>query len=154
MQFSIVAIVIAATFAAANPTSMMAKRTCGTLTGTALSICQTACKVTCEAATVGIASGLCQKACDAGPLRVRDSEEDEEDSTLTIDARDAEPEAEADLIARMAAAEADPEAHVNELVSRVTGQQVCNVACDVACNSTVLALAQTKCLEVCKGKCA
>ncbi|EFQ88016.1 hypothetical protein P3342_006164 [Pyrenophora teres f. teres] len=159
MQFSIIAIVFAATFAAATPSpdsAMLAKRTCGTLTGTPLKVCQTACKATCTLATAGIASTLCNTACEAGPLKVRDieddNEEDDEDNTLTIAARSADPEA--DLARRMAEAEADPEAHVDMLVARISGQDVCNIACDVACNSTVLALAQTKCLQVCKGKCA
>ncbi|KAA8612350.1 Dimer-Tnp-hAT multi-domain protein [Pyrenophora tritici-repentis] len=151
MQFSIIAIVFAATFAAAtpNPGAMMTKRTCGTLTGTPLKVCQTACKATCTVATAGIASTLCNAACTAGPLK-RDLEAGDEEDIYSIAARSAEPEA--DLARRMAEAEADPEAHVDMLVARVTGQQVCNIACDVACNSTVLALAQTKCLQVCKGK--
>ncbi|RMZ71917.1 hypothetical protein GMOD_00009275 [Pyrenophora seminiperda CCB06] len=158
MQFTIITIIAAAaTFATANPTSMMVKRTCGTLTGTPLQICQAACTITCEAATAGLAKTLCTKACELGPLRrdIESEEEDDDASVLTIDARDADAaEPAASLAARMAEAEADPEAHVDMLVSRITGQQVCNTACDVACNSTILALAQTKCLEVCKGKCA
>ncbi|KAJ5534594.1 hypothetical protein N7527_000848 [Penicillium freii] len=33
------------------------------------------------------------------------------------------------------------------------GKEACDVACEVTCNSTVLALDQKKCLEVCKAKC-
>ncbi|KAJ5406598.1 hypothetical protein N7465_007882 [Penicillium sp. CMV-2018d] len=33
------------------------------------------------------------------------------------------------------------------------GHSACEVACEVTCNSTVLALDQKKCLEVCKAKC-
>ncbi|RDW56895.1 hypothetical protein BP5796_12962 [Coleophoma crateriformis] len=44
------------------------KRTCGTLTGTALTVCQEACKAVCDVATVGIAKTACENACTAGPL--------------------------------------------------------------------------------------
>ncbi|KAB8223213.1 hypothetical protein BDV33DRAFT_189107 [Aspergillus novoparasiticus] len=47
----------------------LAKRTCGTLIGEKLNICQEACKALCSAGTAGIASGLCEKACDLGPLK-------------------------------------------------------------------------------------
>ena len=77
MQFSIIAIVLSAAFAAAAPapaaaaSAELSKRTCGTLSGTALKVCQDACKVTCDAATGGLARKLCKAACDAGPLKVR-----------------------------------------------------------------------------------
>ncbi|KAJ2968194.1 hypothetical protein NQ176_g9299 [Zarea fungicola] len=90
------------------------RRTCGTLSGEALSACQTACKALCDIGTGGIAKKACEKACDLGPLKVREIEVDE----------------------------------------RSIGQSICNGACDVACNSTVLALEQTKCLAACKAKCA
>ena len=126
MQFSTIAIVFAATFAAANPTNMVAKRTCGTLTGTPLQLCQEACKATCTVATAGLAKTLCEKACDLGPLRVRDFSDDFTFDPFNLDDRSVESEA--DLVARKAAAEADPEAHIEELVSRITGKQVCDAA--------------------------
>ncbi|KAH8672863.1 hypothetical protein BGZ60DRAFT_527155 [Tricladium varicosporioides] len=39
------------------------------------------------------------------------------------------------------------------IAERSIGSTICKGACAVACNSTVLALAQTKCLEVCNAKC-
>ncbi|PVH82732.1 hypothetical protein DL98DRAFT_586324 [Cadophora sp. DSE1049] len=36
---------------------------------------------------------------------------------------------------------------------RSVGDTICKAACAVTCNSTVLALAQTKCLEICNGAC-
>ncbi|KUJ16893.1 uncharacterized protein LY89DRAFT_733894 [Mollisia scopiformis] len=41
----------------------------------------------------------------------------------------------------------------NEVAERSIASTVCNGACDVTCNSTVLALAQTECLKICKAKC-
>ncbi|KAB8234275.1 hypothetical protein BDV23DRAFT_180630 [Aspergillus alliaceus] len=94
----------------------LAKRTCWSLTGEKLKLCQEACKAACTVGTAGLAMEACEKACDLGPLKTRE----------------AAPEA-----------EADPS----------FGNKACNVACDVTCNSTVLALDQKKCLEICKGKC-
>ncbi|CZR62225.1 uncharacterized protein PAC_12122 [Phialocephala subalpina] len=37
------------------------------------------------------------------------------------------------------------------LGTSIAERSVCTIACDVACNSTILALAQTKCLEICFG---
>ncbi|OJJ65693.1 hypothetical protein ASPBRDRAFT_489220 [Aspergillus brasiliensis CBS 101740] len=93
----------------------LAKRTCWTLTGEELKICQDACKAACIVGTAGIAKEACDKACDLGPLK----------------AREAAAEAEADSF----------------------GNDTCNIACDVTCNSTVLALDQKKCLQICKGEC-
>ncbi|KAJ2971558.1 hypothetical protein NQ176_g7631 [Zarea fungicola] len=133
MQFSITIISMLSAVAVALPgptveaTSIM-RRTCGTLTGDALSACQTACKALCNIGTAGIAKTACTKACDLGPLKVRETEVEARD--IEIDARD------------------------TEAIARSIGQSICNGACDVACNSTVLALEQTKCLAACKAKCA
>ncbi|KAJ5926715.1 hypothetical protein N7516_008488 [Penicillium verrucosum] len=94
----------------------LAKRTCWSLTGDKLKVCQQVCKAACTVGTADIAKEACDKACDLGPLK----------------AREAAPEVEADSS---------------------FGNKACNIACDVTCNSTVLALEQKKCLEVCKGKC-
>ncbi|KNG46354.1 hypothetical protein DDE82_001078 [Stemphylium lycopersici] len=109
---------------AAPAPEALAKRTCGTLTGTALKVCQDACKATCDVGTLGIARKACKAACDAGPIN--------------IIPRDAEP------------APAPAEAEVAEKISeRGFGHKVCDAACDVACNSTVLALEQLTCLKDC-----
>ncbi|TVY52558.1 hypothetical protein LSUE1_G009796 [Lachnellula suecica] len=42
------------------------KRTCGSLSGTALKVCQDACVATCTVVSAGIAATLCYKACKAG----------------------------------------------------------------------------------------
>ncbi|CAG8955450.1 hypothetical protein HYFRA_00010316 [Hymenoscyphus fraxineus] len=36
---------------------------------------------------------------------------------------------------------------------RSIGSTICKGACAIACNSTILALAQTKCLKICNSKC-
>ena len=112
MQFSIIAIVLSAAFAAAAPapaaaaSAELSKRTCGTLSGTALKVCQDACKVTCDAATGGLARKLCKAACDAGPLKVREAEAEAE-----------------------AATDAELEAHIDaELTARGFGHKVCDAA--------------------------
>ncbi|KAF4626501.1 hypothetical protein G7Y89_g11657 [Cudoniella acicularis] len=46
--------------------SVIEKRTCGTLKGTALTICQKACEAACDAGTGGLARTLCKKACTLG----------------------------------------------------------------------------------------
>ncbi|KAG4435100.1 hypothetical protein IFR05_009409 [Cadophora sp. M221] len=64
----LVAAVAAIPAPAAEGEFIIAKRTCGTLKGTALEICQNACKGACTLISVGLASSLCEKACDAPPL--------------------------------------------------------------------------------------
>ncbi|KAF8857922.1 hypothetical protein BDZ45DRAFT_743929 [Acephala macrosclerotiorum] len=39
------------------------------------------------------------------------------------------------------------------LGTSIAERSICTVACDVACNSTILALDQLQCLQVCKSKC-
>lgn len=53
MQFSTIALLFCAAFtvSAAPGAEMLAKRSCGTLTGTALQVCQDACKATCVSNT-------------------------------------------------------------------------------------------------------
>ncbi|CZR62224.1 uncharacterized protein PAC_12121 [Phialocephala subalpina] len=76
MRFNVLAtLTLLVAASSAVPTTELApaagaieKRTCGTLTGTALSICQTACKAVCDTVTATLAKTLCEKACDAGPL--------------------------------------------------------------------------------------
>ncbi|KAJ5203076.1 hypothetical protein N7449_005155 [Penicillium cf. viridicatum] len=91
----------------------LVKRTCWTLTGEKLKVCQDVCKAACLVGTAGIAKEACDKACDLGPLKAREAAP--EDSSF--------------------------------------GKSACNIACDVTCNSTVLALDQLKCLQICKGEC-
>ncbi|KOC11154.1 hypothetical protein AFLA70_191g002421 [Aspergillus flavus AF70] len=72
MQFKLFVAPLLVALAMAAPSfedGHLAKRTCGTLTGEKLKICQEACKAICSAGTAGIASGLCEKACDLGPLK-------------------------------------------------------------------------------------
>ncbi|EOA88390.1 hypothetical protein ACJQWK_01449 [Exserohilum turcicum] len=76
MQFTTIALLFSAAFtvSAAPGPDTLAKRSCWTLTGNELKICQDACKVTCDVATGGIARKLCKAACDAPPLKARDNE--------------------------------------------------------------------------------
>ncbi|KAF7586442.1 hypothetical protein BBP40_008905 [Aspergillus hancockii] len=72
MQFKLFVAPFLLALVAAIPTmepGSLAKRTCGTLTGEKLKICQDACKAVCEASTAGLAKAACTKACDAGPLK-------------------------------------------------------------------------------------
>ncbi|PVH82733.1 hypothetical protein DL98DRAFT_586325 [Cadophora sp. DSE1049] len=70
--FATLVILVAAVAAIPAPVAegenFIEKRTCGTLSGTALEICQTACKGACTLISAGLASSLCEKACDAPPL--------------------------------------------------------------------------------------
>ncbi|KAF7629531.1 hypothetical protein AFLA_013245 [Aspergillus flavus NRRL3357] len=80
MQFKLFVAPLLVALAMAAPSfedGHLAKRTCGTLTGEKLKICQEACKAICSAGTAGIASGLCEKACDLGPLKRKAAPEPE-----------------------------------------------------------------------------
>ncbi|KAF8857921.1 hypothetical protein BDZ45DRAFT_743928 [Acephala macrosclerotiorum] len=76
MRFNVLAtLTLLVAASSAIPTTELAlaagsieKRTCGTLTGTPLTVCQTACKALCDTVTAALAKTLCQDACDAGPL--------------------------------------------------------------------------------------
>ncbi|KZM22738.1 uncharacterized protein EKO05_0004587 [Ascochyta rabiei] len=135
MQFSIIALILSAAVAvSASPTPVtsgenlgpheLAKRTCGTLTGIKLRICQEACKATCTIGTLGFARKLCEKACEAGPLKARHVEGEEEELTA-----------------------------VEDLDARNLRHKFCHATCDVICNSTILALDQLYCLKKCKARC-
>ncbi|KAF1358309.1 hypothetical protein EJ07DRAFT_156914 [Lizonia empirigonia] len=94
MQFSIIALILSAALAvSAAPApvtnaeslapNVLSKRTCGTLTGTKLKVCQEVCKVACTAITLGVARAACKAACDA-PVRAVEEEADEKFATHSV----------------------------------------------------------------------
>ncbi|KAH9221274.1 hypothetical protein DL95DRAFT_455591 [Leptodontidium sp. 2 PMI_412] len=64
----LVAVVAAIPALTAEGELLIEKRTCGTLSATALEICQNACKGACTLISAGLASSLCEKACEVPPL--------------------------------------------------------------------------------------
>ena len=78
--------------------------------------------------------------------------EDRYELNLYITGADEETEAAKEPNYQAVDGEADDEAdETSALEARepITGGQVCRGACAVTCNSTVLALAQKKCLQIC-----
>ncbi|KAJ4388048.1 hypothetical protein N0V93_008653 [Gnomoniopsis smithogilvyi] len=131
--FAVVAIVGSAV-AVPNHNVELAKRACWELSGEALTICQDACKAVCAAASLGLATVACSEACDLSNLK--------RDEPLQIEAR-----------ANTAVAQITNIDAVDLNVDASVGRDACVVACEVTCNSTILALVQTECLEKCKGLC-
>ncbi|KAK8076038.1 hypothetical protein PG994_003310 [Apiospora phragmitis] len=158
-------------------------RSCGAglLRGNALALCQKACKAACTVIPIPAASAACAASCDQAPVnKARDEEALEPESEEELQKRRLEaracglftgkalqlcqqgcstvctaipvPAAKDACVASCNAGSLkarDPEPAPEPL----TGGQVCRGACAVTCNSTVLALVQKKCLEVCNGKC-
>ncbi|CEJ91862.1 hypothetical protein VHEMI07550 [[Torrubiella] hemipterigena] len=125
----------------------LSKRTCGELKGTPLKACQTVCIAACDAVTDLILKNFCKTACTAGPLKRSDTHATPAPKApISLDSITAD-----DLVVL---------GHVlgskeNKVVKRAPsfGKEACIAGCEVLCNSTVLALAQTKCLSECKPKC-
>ncbi|KAJ5029038.1 hypothetical protein J3E73DRAFT_366406 [Bipolaris maydis] len=174
MQFTTINLLLCAalTVSAAPGPDLLSKRTCGTLTGTELKVCQDACKVTCDAIKSVVAKELCKDACDLPPLARREaltiSATPSPDllskrtcgtltgTELTVcqDACKVTCDAVTGLIAKKlckSACDAPPLARreAEAIEERSVGKEVCDAACDVTCNSTVLALDQLECVKVC-----
>lgn len=81
-----------------------------------------------------LAKTACQKSCTLGPLKTREVE-DEAFEAVDFD--------------EFGSLEGDDESSALQTREPLSGAQVCKAACAVTCNSTVLALRQTWCLEKC-----
>ncbi|KAL6889206.1 hypothetical protein GGI43DRAFT_425863 [Trichoderma evansii] len=146
MQFSNLIAIIFATGVLGLPSldagsNQLSKRTCWELKGEKLKICQKACELACDAVTGTLAKTLCKKACDAPPLKVR-SIETATPGQLTVE--DIETASSGDLV--QVAKVISPEVMTTQAT---VGHDACIAACEVLCNSTVLALEQKKCLAKC-----
>lgn len=93
-----------------------------------------------DAVSTFLLKKACKAACTKGPLKRNNEEEDE---TLTMDDVTVD-----DLIA-LGHIHGDNDAPLAKRDGASFGHKVCIAGCEVLCNSTVLALAQTKCLAKC-----